>query len=88
MACGCLVLSGGGEGSLEIIEDGLSGRLCAFDDPAGVAAVVAALLDEPEVFRQMITTARTTVEERYSLEKSVEQIELVLQAAFSERKPL
>src|SRR5215213_1654594 len=48
MAAGLPVVATESEGALEIIEDGLSGKLVPLDDPESLAEAINDLLDDPD----------------------------------------
>ena len=47
MAQGTPVIAGRGEGPEDFIEDGVSGYLAPVRDPAAIADIIAAVLDDP-----------------------------------------
>lgn len=62
MAQGKLVAASDVGGHRELIEDGVTGSLFAPDDPAAIAAVLAALLDDRDMWEARRHTARIFVE--------------------------
>jgi len=78
MACGCVVLSYGNEGSNEIIRNKQTGFLFSPEDYTVMVDVVKEMISNPEMVRDMISNARREVEENYSMKKYVNKIEEVL----------
>lgn len=58
----------------EIIRDGVDGRLYTAGDHAGLAHVLRELLDDPAARCRLAMAGRQTVEERFGLERTVNQI--------------
>ncbi len=84
MACGCVVLSYGNEGSDEIIEDGVTGLLVLEGDIEAAAALIEGLIARPERVNQIRVEARRKVEEDLSMAHYVDKIEYVLNRAVSD----
>ena len=59
MACGCCVVGSQGMPVQEVIEDGVQGLLVPMNDPARLAQRVLALLDAPDLRRQLGQAARS-----------------------------
>jgi glycogen(starch) synthase len=78
MACGALVLTTGCEGSREIMRDGETGFVVPVASPHTVAASVKRLVEDQSLYRSIVERARHEVEERFNLERVVDQIEEVL----------
>jgi glycosyltransferase involved in cell wall biosynthesis len=81
MACGCVIISYGNEGSDEIIRDKQSGFLVSPADYAEIADIVKKLLADPEMIRVMVSAARKDIEENYSMERYVDMIEETIKSA-------
>lgn len=78
MACGCLVMTYGNEGSNEVIEDGRTGYIFAPGDYESMATIIQAFIDDPETYRQIISRARQVIEDKYSMDMYVDKIEAIL----------
>lgn len=85
MACGCIVISYGNEGSDEIITDSENGFLVAPGDIDQVAQLLGSLLFSPPVVQDICSKARKDVTEKYSLPGYIDKIESLIQQAFEER---
>jgi glycosyltransferase involved in cell wall biosynthesis len=70
MACGTPVVATDCSSLPELIEDGVTGRLCPVDDVKAFAAAVSELAARPEHFLQMGTKAREAIEKQFSLKKN------------------
>jgi glycosyltransferase involved in cell wall biosynthesis len=75
MALGKPVIASGSTGNLEVVSDGVDGRLVAPRDPAAWAAAIEHLLaDDSEGTRtRMGAAARVTARERFSLSHTIER---------------
>ena len=78
MACGCVVISYGNEGSAEVVEHGKNGFLIQEGDIAGAAGVVRELIEDPEQMARMRENARWLVEKNHSLHFYIGRVEQVL----------
>jgi glycosyltransferase involved in cell wall biosynthesis len=67
MAAGLPVVAAASEGALEIIEDGVSGRLVPLDDAEALAQAVNDLLEDPVERSRLGRNARAAAREHYSL---------------------
>jgi glycosyltransferase involved in cell wall biosynthesis len=85
MACGCVVVTYGNEGSDEVIRDGETGFLAKPGCPAEAADAIKELILRPEVVRKVTQAARRQIEEECSIEKYVDRVERVLMNAAEER---
>ena len=81
MATGCLMISYGNEGSDEIIEDGRNGYLVPTGDYQRIIEIIKSYLGDPERVQTMVNTARQLVEQQYSMDIYVDQIEQFLHSA-------
>ncbi|MBB6252878.1 glycosyltransferase family 4 protein [Nitrospirillum iridis] len=68
MAAGCLVVASDTAPVREVIRDGRNGLLVDFFAPDGLAATVAAALEDPRRMERLRRRARETVVDRYDLE--------------------
>lgn len=78
MACGCVLLSYGNEGSDEIIKNGINGFLFSTGAIEQVKETVMALGDNKSLLRKVAYSARETVEEHHSIPVYLDQIEAFL----------
>jgi glycosyltransferase involved in cell wall biosynthesis len=67
MAAGCCIVGSATPPVLEVIEDGVNGRLVDFFDHEGLARALAQALQHPADTRALREAARRTVRERYDL---------------------
>jgi glycosyltransferase involved in cell wall biosynthesis len=75
MGAGLPVVATGVSGSLEVVEDGVNGRLVAPGDPQALARAILDLARHPEARQRLADAARSTVTRRYSLEAMVRRLE-------------
>ena len=75
MACGCVVISYGNEGSNEIIRDNENGFLVSIGDYDAVIAIIKELIANSQKFTRITTQARNDVENKYDLKEYVGKIE-------------
>lgn len=78
MACGCVVVSCGNEGSDEIIRDGDNGFLFPSEAITEVNAKVVDFDNNAALMHQVANSARKTVEKNHSMSFYVDQIEAFL----------
>lgn len=82
MACGCLVISYGNEGSDEIILDKKTGFLVPPGDYLETANIIQELISNNEMSRNITDAARKAIEENNAIECYVDRIEdIILNAA-------
>jgi glycosyltransferase involved in cell wall biosynthesis len=77
MAAGLPVVATASEGALEIIEDGLTGKIVPADDPDALAETINNLLDDPVECARLGGNARLAARERYSLARMASETEQV-----------
>jgi glycosyltransferase involved in cell wall biosynthesis len=77
MAAGLAVVATASEGALEIIEDGITGRLVPADDPATLAQVINDLLDDPLERSRLGHNAQLAARERFSLTRMARDTERI-----------
>lgn len=77
MAAGLPVVAAASEGAMEIIEDGVSGKLVPVDDPEAMAQAINDLLDDPLERSRLGRNAVLAARERYSLARMVSDTERV-----------
>ena len=77
MAAGLPVVAAASEGALEIIEDGVSGKLVPADDPEPLAKAINDLLDDPHERSRLGQNTRLAARERFSLQRMASDTERV-----------
>jgi len=83
MACGCLVISYGNEGSDEILQHGVNGFIVQPDEFQHIVNLIRNLISRPNKIRKVIKYAREEIEKGYSQNLYLEQIEAYLQGSIS-----
>jgi len=78
MACGCVLLSYGNEGSNEILKNHETGFLLSEGDIGEASEIIVELVNNPDVYKRISTAARTKVENEHSMDHYVDQIEKFL----------
>jgi glycosyltransferase involved in cell wall biosynthesis len=82
MSCGCILISYGNEGSVEIIRDSVNGFLVQARDYSRIGKIIKELISNPQKAIDIKNRARLEIEEHYSMDKYVDQIEeIILHAA-------
>jgi len=74
MACGCMVISYGNEGSDEVLIQGNNGFLLDEGDIEGGYVIVTRLIKSPGLFSSIISNARQFIEDHHSLSVYIETI--------------
>ncbi len=77
MAAGLPVVATASEGATEIIEDGVSGKLVAADNPEALAQAIDELLDDLDERSRLGRNALLAARERYSLDRMASDTEQV-----------
>lgn len=77
MAAGLPVIATASEGALEIIEDGVTGKLVPIDDANALAHTIDELLDNPPESALLSHNAQHTARERFSLQRMARDTERV-----------
>lgn len=77
MATGLPVVATASEGALEIIEDGVSGKLVPIGDPESLADAIISLLDDPVERSRLGRNAVIAARQRYSLARMARDTEHV-----------
>ena len=77
MAAGLPIVATASEGALEIIEDGLTGKLVPSGDPEALAEAIKDLLDDPLECSRLGRNARLAARERYGLARMASDTERV-----------
>ncbi|MGE0722964.1 MAG: glycosyltransferase family 4 protein [Alphaproteobacteria bacterium] len=78
MAHGLPVIATGLPAMREFLADGVNAVLIPVDDPAGLAAAIRRLQDDPSLRARLAAAARSTVAARFGLERHVAAMEEVL----------
>lgn len=77
MAARLPIVAAASEGALEILEDGITGRVVPVDDHHALAQAVNELLDDPVECSRLARNAQLAARERYSLERMARDTERV-----------
>jgi glycosyltransferase involved in cell wall biosynthesis len=85
MACGCIVFSYGYEGSDEIIRNKQTGFLVASEEYQEITNLVKEMILTPTKAIEVTHNARKSIEENYSMEKYVDEIEETLIGALNSK---
>ncbi|PYE22983.1 glycosyltransferase involved in cell wall biosynthesis [Rhizobium sp. PP-CC-3A-592] len=86
-AAGLPVIATPDNGALQQIEDGITGLIVPYDDPASVAAAARRLISDPSLRRTLGTALRGKVEHLYAVEAVVPQWERLFQEVVATRIP-
>jgi len=70
-----------------MIDEGVTGRLVPPKDPAALGGAIADVLSDPERMRAMGVAARRRLEERFTLRRSAEETERVIEEALGPLAP-
>ncbi len=81
------VIATADNGTLEQIEDGVSGLFVPHEQPAAVAAAVQRLIDDPALGRRLGAALRAKVEAAFAVEAVVPQWQAMFAAVLAEREP-
>jgi glycosyltransferase involved in cell wall biosynthesis len=81
MACGCLVITYGYEGSNEIIDNGTNGFIVSDRDFEKVTKIILNLSRFPEEYRKIVENAKNCIEKNHTMDLYVDKIESFLQEA-------
>jgi glycosyltransferase involved in cell wall biosynthesis len=77
MATGLPIVAAASEGALEIIEDGVTGKLVPVDDFERLAEAISNLLDDPDECSRLGRNAKLSARQRFSLERMARDTESV-----------
>ena len=80
MACGCIVISYGNEGSDEIIENEKNGFLVTPGNYPEITGIISELMEKSEKFTVLVNAARQQVVEICSMSNYVDRIENIFTA--------
>jgi glycosyltransferase involved in cell wall biosynthesis len=86
MAAGAPVVATAVGGTTEALADGQSGVVIPPGDPAAMAAAIGRLLDHPGIARELGARARTTIAEKFSLDRMVAATETVYYELLSRKQ--
>jgi glycosyltransferase involved in cell wall biosynthesis len=75
MACGTPVIATRVGGVSEVVEDGVSGMLCAAEDLEGYASLLRRALVDQELVARMGAAARTRAVDHFSFERVLPRYE-------------
>ncbi len=78
MACGCVVISYGNEGSEEIIEHGNNGYLVSPNDYDEIIHIIKNLHFSAKEYREIVDTAREMIEQEFGIESYIDKVEAIL----------
>lgn len=78
MACGCIVISYGNEGSDEIIQDQINGFIVDEGNIDQVADIVTDLSKNPGKVHRITSCARALIEREHDMESYIDKIEKIL----------
>jgi glycosyltransferase involved in cell wall biosynthesis len=87
MAAGKPVVATAAGGPVDIIEDGISGRLVPCKDARTMAAAIVELLSDPEKARRIGQAARRRVETAFNVDKHVAAIQTLYETILSTDRP-
>jgi glycosyltransferase involved in cell wall biosynthesis len=79
MAAGTPVLVSDRGGNVELVADGVTGRVVPYDDQAALVGALDQMLGDPELGRRLAARARAQVRERYAWPRLVDQTLAVLE---------
>jgi glycosyltransferase involved in cell wall biosynthesis len=83
MAAGLPIIATTSEGALEILEDGITGRLVPTDDPETLARAINELLDNRLECSRLAHNAQRVARERYSLARMAHDTERLYREALA-----
>ena len=84
MAAGLPIIATASEGALEILEDGVSGKLVPADDPEALAEAINKLLEDPLERARLGQNALRVARDRYSLKRMASDTERVYREALND----
>lgn len=79
MACGCLVITYGNEGSNEVIQNGETGFLLPEGNISAVADSMENMIQNPSLYGRITQNARRLMEQSFTMEHYLDSIEQYLQ---------
>ena len=78
MLCGTPVVAAAAGGAMELVADGVTGWLVAPGDPVKLTMVIQQCYDQPDLVKEIATTARIQASQRFDLTKIARQIDRIL----------
>lgn len=78
MACGCLVMTYGNEGSNEIIQSGETGLIISEGDFTSAVVFIKGLIQNTDRYEKIVQTARLEIEKKYTMNHYIDTIETYL----------
>jgi glycosyltransferase involved in cell wall biosynthesis len=78
MASGCLMITYGNEGSIEVITNNETGFIVSEGDFEGISSIIQEVIENPEKYKKICRAARKVVEQNHSMEIYVNKIETFL----------
>jgi sugar transferase (PEP-CTERM/EpsH1 system associated) len=88
MACGLPIVATDVGGNGELLDDGISGRLVAADDPGALAAAIGGLADDPALARSLGEAAHRRVLECFTLDRMVDDYAGLYDRCLAQRAPV
>ncbi len=77
MACGLVVIGTTTGGTAELLVEGETGLSFEAEDVVGLARQIARLVEQPDLFGRLARAGRKAVEERFSLDRMIDELESV-----------
>lgn len=87
MAMGLAVVASDAGGNPELVEDGVTGRVFAAGDGAGLSVAIASLLDDREQALRLAQAGRARVVERFGAERLVAETAKLYRALLERKSP-
>jgi glycosyltransferase involved in cell wall biosynthesis len=78
MACGCLVISYGNEGSNEVISNQETGYITSEGDYVSIIRIIKDLLVNPKIYQKIIIQAQNKIAEKHTMGAYIDKIERYL----------
>lgn len=86
MSCGLAIVSTAAGGNSEILKDEFNALVFSKENPRLCAQQILRLLKDPKLFESIRTNARSTIEQRFQIEQSVDSLDRVLKEAVRQAK--
>jgi glycosyltransferase involved in cell wall biosynthesis len=84
MASGTVIIASGNEGSQELINDGVTGLLVPVASPDAIAQSIERMYRNPDLYVQLAENGRHSIEESFTIDRAVDEIEALLTKAWAE----
>lgn len=78
MACGCIVMSYGNEGSSEIIRDQQNGFIVTPEDYPRMVKIIKEIIAKPKLMEEIRDEARRSIDKLYTMKRYISQIENII----------